>query len=117
MLDGIAWFPANRRAELGGIGNQQGLVDRTHPRGINSNRNGLRCLRAEVLQCIGDLGALTAAKIIDLARLAVLPQKPVGTNDVANVNEVTNDIEVANLQALALAAFYLSHMSASPAST
>ena len=44
----------------------------------------------------------------------MLPQKPVGTDHVADVNEVADYVEVANLQTLALASFYLSHMERQP---
>ncbi len=44
----------------------------------------------------------------------MLPQKPVGTNHVADVGEVADDIEVADLQALAPADFHLSHLERQP---
>ena len=59
---------------------------------------------------IGDLGALAAAEVVDLAGLAVLRQEPVGADHVADVGEVADDVEVADLHALAPARFHLGHL-------
>jgi len=84
-------------AKLTRIGNQERLIDGAHTHWVNSNLDRSVGQGDEVAQSVGKLRSSTGSKIIDLAWFSVLGKEAVAADHVANIGEVTNDLEIANL--------------------
>ena len=78
--------------------------------GSTKTSTGTVGLRAEELEGVGEPGAPAGAEVVDLAGDALQRQQAIAADDVADVGEVADDVEVADLDARLLARLDLGHL-------
>src|SRR5262249_32673816 len=81
-------------AELGGMGDEKGLIDGAHPRRIDEDVNGDLRQLGEHGEGVGQADSAARAEVVDLARPALLGEQAIAADDVADVGEVANDVEI-----------------------
>src|SRR5271157_5177197 len=84
-------------AKLARIGNQERLIDGAHTRWIDPDLHRSVGQGDKVAQGVRELRSSTGSKIINLAWFSVLGEEAIAADHVANVGEVTNNLEIANL--------------------
>ena len=111
LLDRESGLPAGRGAELGGVGDEQGLIDGADPGGVDEDLDRPAGERGEDVQGVGELRAAAGAEVVNLAGGPFFDQEAVAPDDVADVGEVADDVEVADLDAGLPARLDLGHLS------
>ena len=99
LLDRVPRRPAGGGAELGGVGHEQGLVHRADAGRVDADLDRDAGQGREDLEGVREPGAPAGAEVVDLARRRPFGQEAVGADDVADVGEVADDVEVADLDA------------------
>ena len=97
LLHAVSRFPTGCRAKLARVGNQRAADRRGASARVDPDFDRLARQSDEVIQGVGELRSSTRPKVIDLAWFSVLGQEAIAADHVANVGEVTNDLEIANL--------------------
>jgi hypothetical protein len=97
LFNSMKRLPAGIRPKLACVGNQERLIDGAHSRGVDPDLNRSVAQGDKVAQGVGKLCSSTGSKIIDLAWSSVLGKEAIAADDIANICEVANDLEIANL--------------------
>ncbi len=110
LLDGMERLPPGVRAQLARIGNQERLIDGAHSRWVDSDFDRSVRQAGELAQGVGELGSATGPEIIDFAWFSVLGKEVIAADHLANIFEVTNDLQIANFDISFAPSFNLSNL-------